>query len=285
MDIKASDVKSLREKTGAGMLDCKKALTEAEGNMAAAEKLLREWGMAGVEKRSGRSTNEGKIFIAESAGAITLVEIACETDFVTRNADFNAAGKRIVDIAHAKGYDSPNAELEGMVRDIASVIKENIALKRVRRIVAGIGEHVHSYTHGDGNLCVVVRMKSDKPEAFANPAVAAFVHDTALHIAAFNPTFLDESKPDPAWIREQEEIFAKQVELDEKMHGKPQNVIQGILRGKLKKLLTELCLMDQGFVKDEKIPVSAALAVVAKQAGCTLGIVDFTYMKVGEARS
>ncbi len=284
MDIKASDVKSLREKTGAGMLDCKKALTEAGGNVAAAEKLLREWGMAGVEKRAGRATNEGRIFIVESEGVITLVEIACETDFVTRNANFQAAGAQIAAVAHEKAFDAPNAELEGMVKDIASVIKENITLKRVRRVSAGTNEYVHSYSHGEGHLCVVVKVRADKPEAFANPAAVAFVHDIALHIAAFNPSFLDESKPDAAWIKEQEEIFAKQVELDEKMKGKPEKVVQGILKGKLKKLMSEICLLDQGFVKDEKVSVADTMAAVAKQAQCKLEIVDFVYMKVGEAQ-
>ncbi len=283
MDIKASDVKSLREKTGAGMLDCKKALTEAGGEIAAAEKLLREWGMAGVEKRAGRATNEGRIFMKESPGAITLVEIACETDFVTRNEDFKSAGAKIAAIAHEKAYAAPNVELEGMVVDIASVIKENITLKRVCRVVAGTNEYVHAYSHGEGHLCVVVKARADKTEAFDNAAVTAFVHDIALHIAAFNPTFLDETKPAADWIREQEEIFAKQVELDEKMKGKPALVIQGILKGKLKKLMSEICLLDQGFVKDEKVSVAETMKNVAKQAQCKLEIADFVYMKVGEA--
>ena len=283
MDIKATDIKALREKTGAGMMDCKKALTEANGDFAAAEKLPREWGMAGVEKRAGRATNEGKIFVKEGPGKISMVEIVCETDFVCRNKDFISAGQKVVDTAFAKGYADGNAELEAMVKDIASVIKENIALKRVRLVAAGAGEYVHVYTHGEGKIGVVVKARSDKPEAFSNDKVKAFVHDVALHIAAFNPMFLDQSKPDKAWIKEQEEIFQKQVELDEKMKGKPEKVIQGILAGKLKKLMSEICLMDQGFVKDEKMSVTAAMAAVAKEAGCKLEIADYVYVKVGEA--
>jgi elongation factor Ts len=283
MDIKASDIKALREKTGAGMMDCKKALTEANGDFAGAEKLLREWGMAGVEKRAGRATNEGKIFVKEGPGKIALVEIVCETDFVCRNADFIAAGQKVVDTAFAKNYAAGNAELEGMVKDIAAVIKENIALKRVRLVTAGANEYIHCYTHGEGKIGVVVKARADKPEAFKNEKVAAFVHDIALHIAAFNPMFLDESKPSPAWIQEQKDIFQKQVELDEKMKGKPEKVIQGILAGKLKKLMAEVCLLDQGFVKEEKTPVAAAMAAVAKEAGCKLEIVDYVYVRVGEA--
>lgn len=216
MDIKATDIKSLREKTGAGMMDCKKALTEANGDVAGAEKLLREWGMAGVEKRAGRATNEGKIFIKEGNGKISLIEIACETDFVCRNADFIAAGEKVVAKAFEKGYDAVNAELEDMVKDIAAIIKENITLKRVKLVTAAAGEYIHCYTHGEGKIGVVVKVHADKADAFKNEKVTAFVHDIALHIAAFNPMFLDETKPSPAWVEEQKGIFLKQVELDEK---------------------------------------------------------------------
>jgi elongation factor Ts len=283
MDIKATDIKSLREKTGAGMMDCKKALTEAQGDFAGAEKLLREWGMAGVEKRAGRATNEGKIFVKEGPGKISLVEIVCETDFVCRNTDFISAGQKVAETAFAKSYAEGNAELELMVKDIAAIIKENIALKRVRLATAGAGEYVHCYTHGEGKIGVIVKIRSDKPEAFKSEKVQAFAHDLALHVAAFNPLFLDQSKPSPAWIKEQEEIFQKQVELDEKLKGKPEKVIQGILVGKLKKLMSEISLLDQGFVKEEKITVAAAMAAVAKEAGCKLEIVDFVYVRVGEA--
>lgn len=283
MDIKASDIKDLREKTGAGMMDCKKALVEAKGDFAGAEKILREWGMAGVEKRAGRATNEGKIFIKEGPGKISILEIACETDFVCRNKDFINAGEKVVGTAFAKAYDKPAEELDAMVKDIAAVIKENIELKRVRLETAGAGEYLHSYVHGEGSLAVVVKFKADRAEAFENEAVKGFVHDIALHIAAFNPMFLDQTKPSKAWIEEQKEIFEKQVELDEKMKGKPEKVIQGILAGKLKKLMSEVSLLDQGFVKEEKTPVAQALAAVAKQAGAKLEIADFIYMKVGEA--
>jgi len=283
MDIKASDIKNLRERTGAGMMDCKKALVEAGGDFAGAEKLLREWGMAGVEKRAGRATNEGRVFVKEGAGKVALVEIACETDFVARNEDFIAFGEKLAGIAFDKSVSEPTPELEGMVKDIASVIKENITLKRVKLVSAGSGEFLHSYIHGEGKLGVIVRFRSDKPEAFKNDKVAAFVHDVALHIAAFNPMFLDSTKPSPAWIKEQEEIFKAQVEGDEKMKGKPEKVVQGILAGKLKKLFAEVCLLEQGFVKEEKTPVAQMMASVAKEAGCKLELVDFVYAKVGEA--
>lgn len=282
MEIKAVDIKNLREKTGAGMMDCKKALTEAAGDIAGAEKLLREWGMAGVEKRAGRATNEGRIFVAETEKALSVVEIACETDFVARNADFISFGGKVASSALATKAASGTPELDNMVKDIASVIKENIALKRVKYFEITGNEYLHSYLHGEGRIGVVVKAKAVDGAAFANEKVKAFIHDVALHIAAFNPMFLDQSKPDAGWVKEQQEIFAKQVELDEKLKTKPAKVVEGILVGKLKKLMAEVCLLDQGFVKDEKMTVAAALAAVKKESGFDFALVDYTYIRVGE---
>ncbi len=282
MEIKATDVKALREKTGAGMMDCKKALTEANGDFAAAEKLLREWGMAGVEKRAGRATNEGRIFVAQEGTGLSLVEISCETDFVARNKDFIDAGEKIARTALSMKASATNETLEGMVKEIASVIKENITLKRVAYFSAGQNEILHSYLHGEGRIGVVVKFRANDASAFNDEKVAAFVHDVALHVAAFNPMFLDESKVPEAWLAEQKEIFAKQVELDEKMKNKPPKVIEGILAGKVKKLLAEVCLLDQGFVRDEKISVAGALAQVSKETGFSLALVDYYFAKVGQ---
>ena len=195
MDIKAIDIKNLREKTGAGMMDCKKALVEAEGNFSAAEKLLREWGMAGVEKRAGRATNEGRIFFAEQGPNLSVVEIACETDFVARNEDFIASGTKIAHVALNKKAKAADEELDSLVKDIASIIKENITLKRVRLFEAKAGEYLHYYMHGEGKLFVVIRASSPSPDTFNDEKVKTFIHDIALHVAAFNPMFLDDSIP------------------------------------------------------------------------------------------
>lgn len=282
MEIKATDVKALREKTGAGMMDCKKALTEANGDFAAAEKLLREWGMAGVEKRAGRATNEGRIFIAQNAQELALVEIACETDFVARNQDFISAGTKVAETALAQKANAANESLENLVKEIASKIKENIALKRVAYFSAGALETLHAYLHGEGRIGVVVKFGANDAAAFKNEKVATFVHDIALHVAAFNPMFLNESQVPASWLAEQKEIFQKQVELDEKMKSKPAKVLEGILAGKVKKLLSEVCLVDQGFVRDEKITVATALQQVSKETGFQLAIAECYFAKVGQ---
>jgi elongation factor Ts len=282
-DISAADVKRLREKTGAGMLECKNALASTEGDFAKAEKLLKEKGLAALEKRSGRATNEGKIFvkIKDDGTRAVLVELASETDFVARNPEFIVLGGDIAAKALEKGHDTLNDELSGMVTDLATKIRENMSLKRLKTVIAGAGEYLSQYIHGDGNIGVVVKCCSDKPEIFNDEAVKSFIFSLALHIAAFNPLALDKSKIDPAYIAEQEEIFRKQMEKDEKLQGKSANVLEGILKGKISKHLSEICLLEQGYVKDEKLSVAKAIEGAAKTAGASLAVVDYAYFKVG----
>jgi elongation factor Ts len=282
-EISAADVKRLREKTGAGMMECKNALVATEGDFAKAEKLLKEKGLAALEKRAGRATNEGKIFVKvkDDGSAAVLVELASETDFVARNPDFIALGWTIAEKALQEGHTEAHEGLTGMVTDLATKIRENMGLKRLKAIKADKDEYLTMYIHGDGNIGVVVKCKSDKPEIFKNEDVKAFIFSLALHIAAFNPQALDKTKIDPAYIAEQEEIFRKQMEKDEKLQGKPANVLEGILKGKINKHLSEVCLVEQGYVKDEKHTVAEALTNVAKQAGAKLEIAEYVYFKVG----
>jgi elongation factor Ts len=281
MEIKASDVKALREKTGAGMMECKNALVETQGDFAKAEKLLKEKGLAAVEKRADRATNEGKIFVKVKGNKAILVEVACETDFVSRNDDFIALGDAVIERVAAKGYTEANDELAGMVTDLATKIRENMSLKRVKVLIGTENDSFTSYIHGEGKIGVVVKLSSDKKEALADERVTTFAFDIALHIAAFNPMALDRSKIDQVHITEQEEIFRKQMQADEKIVGKPANVIESILKGKVNKYLSDICLLDQGFVKDEKQPVSKVLADLGKQIGAKLDIAEYVYFRVG----
>lgn len=282
-EISAADVKKLREKTGAGMMECKNALVSSNGDVAQAEKLLKEKGLAALEKRADRATNAGKVFvkIKDDGSSAVLVELSSETDFVSRNDDFIAVGKKIAEVSLEKGYTEPNAELSGMVTDIATKIRENMGLKRLKVMNAGNGGCLVSYIHGDGNIGVVVKCCSDKPEIFRDDEVKAFVFSLALHVAAFNPYALEKSKIDPAYIAEQTEIFSKQMEQDEKLKEKPANVREGILKGKINKHISEICFLDQGYVKDEKMTVAQALADMAKKAGAKIEIAEYAYFKVG----
>ena len=281
-NISASDVKALREKTGAGMMECKNALVETDGDFAKAEKILKEKGLAAVEKRSGRATKEGKIFIKIKDNAAVLVELVSETDFVARSPDFIALGGDIADRALEKGYTEPNDELNGMVSDLASKIRENMSLKRVKIVKAASGEYLTSYIHGDGAIGIVVRFSADKAEVLANEDVKSFAFTIALHVAAFNPLALDKTKIDEAWLKEQEGIFRKQMEQDEGMKGKPANILENILKGKVSKFLKDICLMDQAYVKDEKMTVAQAMADACKRFGVKLSIEEYVYFRVGE---
>jgi elongation factor Ts len=280
VEIKASDVKALREKTGAGMMECKNALVACEGDFGKAEKLLKEKGLAAVEKRADRATNEGKVFVKVKEGKAVLVELASETDFVARNPDFITLGGAIADRVFEKGYTEINPELTALVDDLAVKIREKMGLKRVKVVTGGPNDYLTSYIHGDGAIGVVVKLSSDK--AVTDERVKTFAFDLALHIAAFNPMALDRSKIDAAHIAEQEAIFRKQMEADEKMKGKPANVIDNILKGKVNKYLADICLVDQGFVKDEKLSVAKALEDLGKQVGAKLSIADYVYFRVGQ---
>jgi len=283
-DISAADVKKLREKTGAGMMECKNALVSSDGDFAKAEKLLKEKGLAALEKRAGRATNNGKVFIKmkDDNSAAVLVELNAETDFVARNPDFIALGEKIAADALAKGVTAPNDELSGLVQDLATKIRENMGLKRLCQLKASSNEFLTQYIHGDGNIGVVVKCESDKPEIFKTEDVKSFIFSIALHIAAFNPLAIDKTKVDQAWLKEQEEIFKVQMGQDEKLKGKPENVLEGILKGKVSKYLSEICLMDQGYVKDEKITVAKAVEECGKKAGAKLAVTEYVYYRVGE---
>ncbi|MDR2551623.1 MAG: translation elongation factor Ts [Treponema sp.] len=282
-EVTAADVKKLREKTGAGMMECKNALVSSDGDAAAAEKLLKEKGLAAVEKRAGRSTNEGKIFIKikEDGSRAVLAEIACETDFVARNPEFTALGTALTEKALEKGYTGVTEELSAMVTGLAAKIRENMALKRIAVVDAGPNEYLTRYIHGDGAIGVVVKLAAGEAEVFRNEEVKALAFNLALHIAAFNPLALSRDKIDPAWLKEQEEIFRKQMEGDDSVKGKPANVTDNILKGKINKFLKDICLLDQGYVKDEKISVGKALEEAGKKAGSALDITAYVYYKVG----
>lgn len=282
MSISAADVKKLREMTGAGPLACKKALEETNGDFALAEKQLKEKGLAAVEKRADRATNEGKIFVKVQDNTAALAELTAETDFVARNPEFILLGGTIVDKVLEKGYTEIQRDLTVLVSDLATKIGENMNLKRIKVVKAEAGEYLTHYIHGDGNIGVVVKLAADKPEALHQEEAKDFAHNLALHIAAFSPLALDKAKVDPGFIKEQEDIFRKQMEQDESLQGKPANVLEGILKGKMKKYLAEICLLDQGYVKDDSLTVAQALAECGKKLGAALTIHDYVYFKVGQ---
>ena len=281
MAINAADVKKLRDITGAGMMDCKKALTEANGDFAQAEKILKEMGLAAVAKRQDRATENGRVFVKSENGKAVVLSLSCETDFVAGNAEFAKLGEDLCSVILAKGYTEINEELEGMVNALIAVIKENMHLVRFSVYDVAADEYAATYIHGNGAVAVLVLLKSDKPEIFKEADVEDIAHNLALHAAAYKPQFLSDKVVDKAYEDEQLAIFAKQVEGDEKLASKPENVRQGIIRGKLSKLYKEICFLDQAYVKDDTKSVSQMLSEVGKAHGAKLEIVNYCVYQAG----
>lgn len=278
MEVTASDVKKLREKTGAGMLDCKKALVDASGDFARAEKILKELGLAAAAKRSGRATNEGRIFSRVTEKAAGLLELSCETDFVARNEDFIQFGTNLLETIVEKNLSEETEEIKTQVTDVIGRIKENITVRRFKVLPISAGELAAEYVHGEGSIGVIIKAQCDDPALVGDERVKGFIFDVALHVAAYNPMYLSKERVDAAYLKEQEEIFTKQAE----SLGKPQNVLAGIVKGKLNKHLSEICLLQQAFVKDDKQTVAQMQEKVSKEVGGTVRIVDFLYFRVGE---
>lgn len=276
MEIKATDVKRLREKTGAGMLDCKNALVKTDGDFDKAERLLKEQGLAAAVKKSDRVTNSGKIFSRILPDKGILLELTSETDFVARNAMFHELGSKLLDKVAEQNLKGPTDELHLMVKETIGTIKENMQLRRIHVQPYSANEALVEYIHDD-RIGVMLHFVVGDPKAKDNPRVKEVMFDCALHAAAFAPLFLSRDKVSPEFLKEQEEIFTKQAE----NLGKPANVVQGIIKGKVAKLLSEICFMDQPFVKDDKRKVSKVLEDLSKEAGTKIELTGYTYMKLG----
>ena len=277
MEISAAIVKKLRDATNAGMMDCKKALVEAGGDFAKAEKLLKEMGLAAVAKRADRATNNGRIFTLIKDNKAVILEMACETDFVARNKDFIALGEELCEDVLANNYSEITPPLTAKVDDLITKIKENMSLKRLKFFTYGENSIVSQYIHGEGNLGVLVTLEAKDAAVLALDSVKEFAFDCALHVAAFSPLYLSIEDVDDDYIKEQSEIFLKQTkDLD-----KPEKVIEGIVKGKLNKHLSEICLLEQPFVKDDSLSVKQALKALSKEVNSELKITNFLNYKVG----
>ncbi|MBQ2313994.1 MAG: elongation factor Ts [Treponema sp.] len=277
MAITAAQVKDLREKTGAGMMDCKKALTETNGDFDAAEKLLKEKGLAAVAKRAERATKEGRIFIRQDANKVVVVELVCETDFVAKNQEFISCGEKIMDEIFAKGYTKVEKELSDVLLDFATRTRENMSLNKVQVIEIPAGAVAGTYIHSDFKTAAVTIVKGS-----ADEKVKEFARDCCMHLAAFTPAYIKQTDVPQSYIDEQKDIFKAQMENDEKIKSKPDAAKEKILEGKIKKHLAEVCFVDQMFVKDDKKSVSAKLDEIGKAVGATLEFGDVQLLLLGK---
>jgi elongation factor Ts len=278
VEIAATEVKKLRDKTGAGMMDCKRALQEAQGDAARALKILKELGLAAAAKRAGRATNEGRVFTALTPTVSGCIEVLCETDFVAKNSDFKILGAALADYIVKNKPAAVTKEMEETLAGTIGKIKENITIRRFKTMDANANEFFTDYIHGEGKIGVILKMSVENKEHMQNPMIKELAFNLALHIAAFAPRFISEDRIAPEFRQEQEEIALKQAQ----QLGKPENVTKGIAQGKVKKIYAEVCLLDQGFVKDEKIPVKKVIEETGKIEGTKLAVTDFLYFKMGE---
>jgi elongation factor Ts len=274
-DITAADVGKLREMTGAGLMDCKKALVEASGNLDNAVDILRKKGVASAGKKAGRDAKEGVIvrYVQPGEKLGLLVEVNCETDFVARNESFRA----FCDDIAKKLAANPNADLEADRVAAVAKIGENIKISRQQRLeVSGHGM-IAAYIHTGAKVGVLVEVGAGKEATVANDDFKQFVRDITLQIAAAHPYVVMRDQIDPAVLAKEKEIAAEQVK------NKPPQAIAKIVEGKLEKFYQTYCLMDQGFVKrNSEVSVKEHRDSVAKQLGDEIIIRRFVRFQVGE---
>ena len=290
MAFTAADVKALREKTGVGMMDCKKALTEADGDMERAIDVLREKGLAASAKKAGRIAAEGIVlaYTDEAKKVSVLVEVNSETDFVAKNEKFvnyvTAVAKTIadtnpadVDELLAKPLAGDTRTVQENLQDMVLSIGENMKIRRFER-VEGI---TTSYIHGGGSVGVLVMFDTDDKTA-ATDAFKVMGKDVAMQIAAMSPAYLDEASVPADVLAHEKEITKAQLAEDPKMAGKPEQVLAKIVDGKIVKYFKENCLLYQAFVKDGDMNVAKYVASVAKELGADIKVTGFIRYAKGE---
>lgn len=283
MSITATQVKDLRDRTGAPMMDCKKALTEANGDMEAALDYLRKKGLATAEKRKGRATKEGLIRIAIEGNVAAMVELNCETDFVSRNEEFSAFASALA------GHVAKNAvagveelaeqtlaggkKVKDGLTDLIGKIGENMQISRLRRIVLDGTGVLEPYQHGE-RVGVLVALSGDA----SNPKLRETAHELALQIAFSNPLCIDRAGV-PSDVIEREKRIARERAVEQ---GKPANIIDKIVEGQVNKFYGEFVLLEQAYIRDDKMNVKKWLDGEAKACGGNVAIKDFVRFELGE---
>ena len=283
-NITSQMVKELREMTQAGMMDCKKALMEAEGEMEKAVEWLREKGLAAAAKKAGRIAAEGMVatYINDSASVGVIVEVNCETDFVANTDNFKAFCKDVAkhialanpaDIDALMGQtfvDNDQKTITDLVSDATVAIGEKISIRRFARYETGKGV-VESYIHMGGKIGVLLLVENDKPETFGNDVFRTYYHDVALQIAAAKPMVVRKDEVPSDSINKEREILRAQA-LNE---GKPEKIVDKMVEGRIEKYYKEVCLLEQPFVKDGDKSIQKLTDEVAKEIGAAITVVSF----------
>ena len=286
MAISAKDVMELRRQTDCGMMECKKALTQAEGDFAKAVEILREQGLATASKKAGRIAAEGMVYAVAYDNCAVVVEVNAETDFVAKNDKFVDFTKQLAKVVADENPADLDALMsckmgEGTVDDalkaLILVIKENIKVRRFARYEG----HCAAYVHGGGTHGVIVKFETSD-EVAAKPEFAAFGKDIAMQIAAANPSYLNREQVPADVLNKEKEIVLAQMANDPKTAGKPDAIKEKMAIGKLGKFYKESCLVDQAFIKDGSMDVTKYVAATAKELGGDIKIAEYTHYVKGE---
>lgn len=296
MSISASSVKELREKTGAGMMDCKKALEENVGDMEKAVDWLRQKGLSKAAKKAGRATSEGLIGcdVAADAKSGVLVEVKCETDFVSRGDKFKDFVKNITMqvvknapagqgtgetlLAEASHAD-PSRKVQDVLNDAIATIGENIVLGRFVKmeLAPGTCGMIGSYLHNNGKIAVLVEMKAENEAAAASDDFKALAKNIAMQIAAASPLGVAQDGLDPELLEREREVYRQKA----REEGKPENIVEKIAEGAVKKYCKEVCLLEQPYIRDDKTTVGELVKGVSKTAGAAISVVRFARIQLG----
>lgn len=290
-NITAQMVKELREMTQAGMMDCKKALIEAEGEIEKAVEWLREKGLAAAAKKAGRIAAEGMVasYIAEGAKVGVIVEVNCETDFVANTDNFKdfcakiakhialANPKDVDELLNEKYVDDSSKTITDMVSDATVAIGEKISVRRFARYETDKGV-IESYIHMGGKIGVLIEVDNDKPETFTSDAFRAYYHDLALQIAAAKPSYCRREEVPTEKLDKEREILRAQA-LNE---GKPEKIVDKMVEGRIEKYYKEVCLIEQPYVKDPDKSIRQYTDEVAKAIGAAIEPIRFERFERGE---
>ena len=274
MTVSAKEVQELRKMSGAGMMECKSALAEANGNLDEAFKLLREKGIAKAEKKSSRDANEGLVAIKKEGNSAAMIEVNSETDFVSRNSEFHDLVNSILEIVMQNKNDTDKSieDTKTLISDAVGKIGENIVLKNIKFIEGNIYSYIHnSVTDGMGKIGVLINFNSDSSE------IDVIGKNICMHIAASAPKSLTVDDLDKSIIENEKEIISKQL----KETGKPDNILEKMMQGKLNKFYEENTLMGQKFVIDPSISIEQYLIQASKEINSQINIQEFLRFEIG----
>ncbi len=288
-EITAQLVKQLREKTGAGMMECKSALVEAKGDLSEAEVVLRKRGLASAAKKATRSTKQGVIglLIADGGKTGVLVEVNCESDFVARTDDFQSLvsglAKLIAEaspagVAGLLALPAPEGlgTVEEMIKAKIAKTGENMVVPRFARLAAK--GCAGAYTHPGAQLITMVDVVTGKAETASNPVFAELLHDLAMQVAAADPRFVSRDEVTSETLDKEKDIQRARALAE----GKPEKIVDKVVEGRMSKYYEEVCLLEQPFIKDNAVSITQLLADKGKQLGDTLSVASFLRFKVGE---